>query len=177
MLLCKKLMKLRNMVIPVELVGVPQCDEQVTVRRVHAADDYLIPSMSEALIDAFVDRSSHEDDSGCTALVEGVPNFTEETGLVVAPALCDIENNATVRVRLINLFDNEVSIKQDTSVGIVHNVDSITGMAFPEEDPDEIGNLNYIRRVALPPALLVPDVAEKADLAVPICLPEHVQER
>jgi len=134
----------RGMVIPLINVGKVHC-----IRKAYAADHFVIDGMCEAIIDVLVDRDedapSYEDSR---VLIEAAPSFTEKHSVLVAPTLCDISKDVTARVRLINPYDEPVSIRQDTVVGIVQVVDRETEL-MSEENPDERDNFGSVRRIAL----------------------------
>ena len=97
LMLSKDQMIFRGVEIPLTQIGVP-----VVCRKAYAADDYVVPAMSEAVIDVTVDRNTQTSDvvdDDARVLIEGDPMFVERNALLVAPCLCDIANNVTVKVK------------------------------------------------------------------------------
>jgi hypothetical protein len=80
MLLNQRQIILRDYVIPCILVGVddPPSEEMMNkpFRRAYAADDFVVPAMTEALVDVLVDREIQKNTEGesCT-LMEASTNF------------------------------------------------------------------------------------------------------
>lgn len=139
-LLSKNVMMFRGMSIPLEQIGVPKKS-----RKAYAADDFMVPAMSEAVIDVHIDRIAGVKDD--RVLIEGDPTFLERGSLLVAPSLCDLENNATGKVRVINPFEHDVSIMQDTVVGMLCDTTSEVNELLSEEDPCEKDNFDGVRRI------------------------------
>jgi len=144
-LLSKNEMILKGVTIPLTQIGVPKRS-----RKAYAADDYIIPAMSEAVIDVHVDRlTAVDDEAESRVLIEGDPLFTERSALVVAPCLCDVSCNTTGKVRLMNPFKHDVPIMQDTVVGVLQTVQADVTKLMNEEDPGEKENFDGVRRIAL----------------------------
>ena len=111
------------------------------VRKAYAADHYVIPGMSEAILDLFVDKHGCVDGDN-HILIEGAPQFVENHSVVVAPCLVDAANNATVKVRVLNPFTQAVSVKQDTVVGHVLEINAEVNVIVEEESQEDIENHN-----------------------------------
>ena len=142
-LLSEGVMRLKGEIIPCTQVGVPG-----PIRRVFAADHYLIPGYSEGIIDVFIERS--EVDEGLSTLeylVRPTENFNEKYLLTMPLVLVDASASPTVKVRVLNPSDKEVSINQDVLVGYAELNDSDVKVLFEQEDENEVQNFNSIRRI------------------------------
>ena len=127
-MLSENRMILRGEIIPLEQIGVPR-----VMRKVRAADHFIIQGMSEQVIDVLVDRP--ENDASSRGIVEASPDFTESHAVVVAPTLVDIADQVTVKVRVMNPFTEDVSIRQDTVIGHFEDVHSEPEVAIKGEEP------------------------------------------
>ena len=143
LLLSEGYMILNGIAIPLEQVGMP-----MRVRKAFLADDYVIPGMSEAILDVFVDREECCD-NGDTVIIEPLEQFNEKYSLVMASSLVDVANNTTVKVRVMNPFPNSVSLKQNTVVGSVEKIDDEVETLLDAENTDELNNFSCIRRISL----------------------------
>ena len=145
LLLSEGRMKLRGVSIPLEMVGVAN-----RARRVTLADHYVIPPMTEAVVDVFIDRSEYDEDHHIRQMViEPISNFSKDYSLIMAPTLVDLADNVTVKARLLNPFSESVSINQDAVIGLAEPIDGNVSTLKDFEDGGEIGNDNAIRRIAL----------------------------
>ena len=115
LILSQSIMKLRNEVIPLQQV-------EARLRRVRVADHYIVPGMSEAIIEAFVDPASEDEVAVQPTLVEASSVMSERYGLLMAPSLVDLSSTTTAKVRVLNPFDDEVSLKQDAVLGYAEEV-------------------------------------------------------
>jgi hypothetical protein len=166
----------RGLVIPLINVGKVHC-----VRKAYAADDYVVEGMSEELIDVLVDREeiagSDSDDS--RVMIEVAPSLVEKHHVLVAPTLCDVNRSVTVEVRVFNPFNEPVTIKQDTVVGIVQPVEC-EKVLMAEEDPGERDNHSRVRRVVLDTSgecRVRREVHGKLDLVEPLVeVPAHLRK-
>ena len=138
-------MILKGVSIPVMRVGIVN-----RVRKVYAADHYVIPEMSEAILDVFVeifdDVKNVEQQN---MLIEGTSTLVEDHSLILAPSLVDVANNATVKVRVLNPSNESISIKQDTVVGHAFQIEPHVEVLLSEEDESENTNFDQCRRVKL----------------------------
>jgi hypothetical protein len=143
-LLSKGVIKLHGVSIPCIQIGL----NDDTVRNVKAADDFIIPGNSEAIIDVFVDR--REEDGIAKQhefLIEPSENFTDKYSLIVAPAIVDTKDKVTQKLRVLNPYPTSVPIKQDTCIGQAYRHDGIQMTLFDTEDNEETGNFSQIRRI------------------------------
>ena len=65
----------------------------------------------------------------------------------MAPTLCDINQECTSKVRLLNPFPTAVSIKQDAVVGWAEPIDGTPKALVQEEDANEADNFHQVRRL------------------------------
>ncbi|KAL3858805.1 hypothetical protein ACJMK2_009058 [Sinanodonta woodiana] len=141
-LLSKGVIKLHGVSIPCIQIGL----NDDTVRNVKAADDFIIPENSEAIIDVFVDK--REEDGIATQhefLIEPSENFMDKYSLIVAPAIVDTKDKVTQKLRVLNPYPTSVSINQDTCIGQAYRHDGIQMTLFDTEDNEETGNFNGIK--------------------------------
>ena len=118
-------------------------------RKVTAADHSIIPAQSEAVIDVYVERKEFDDfTSESEYIIEPTEHFKEEYPLQMAAAIVDINQGCTSKVRLLNPFPTEVSIKQNAVLGQAEPIERASGM----QDQQEViigGNYNSIRKIQL----------------------------
>ncbi len=135
---------------------------------VRAADHYLVPSMAEMILDAYVDAPTPEALKSCARLVvEPSPSLAQEYSLAMAPSLVDAASNCTVKVRVMNPTHSAVSLKQDTVIGVANAALAIEKQVVLAEDEAEANNLSCIRR-------LVPRSDTLAEVPVAHCVgPSH----
>ena len=118
LILSQSLMICRGISIPVQQVGT-----RPKIRHARVADHYIIPGMSQMNVDVFVDP----EDENCAAqnlvLVEPKPELAEQYSVVVGRTLLDMSSHATGKVLIMNQFDWPVSLKQDTVVGYVEEIE------------------------------------------------------
>lgn len=88
------------------------------VRRVLAADSYVIPANSEKMIDVFIDRFDSDRDFTCNVFcIEPMKDFNNRFPLLMASCLIDMENKISTKVRVLNPFKTEANIHQDDVIG------------------------------------------------------------
>jgi hypothetical protein len=114
-------MTLQGVTIPLIHIGGPRESISPKSRKVHAADHYIIEGMSEQLIECVPDR--REWDGEDKVIIGASPMFVENHGVDVAPIAVDLSGKPTVKVRVFNPFPDSVSIKQDTVVGEIEELD------------------------------------------------------
>ncbi|KAJ8308315.1 hypothetical protein KUTeg_013189 [Tegillarca granosa] len=90
---------------------------QNKTRKVTVADHIDIPGYSEAVIDVFVEDGDEELDVDENMIIEPVANLSERYSIIMGRVVVDTRNNATVKVRVMNLYPNMVSINQDAVIG------------------------------------------------------------
>ena len=116
--------------------------------RVRTADCYIVPGMSEMLLDAYVDRPNPEVLKQCSPLVvEAAPGLIRRHTLAVAPTLVDAATQVTIKVRVMNPTRTPVSLRQDEVVGQAAEITGESTLVCSVEDECEIGNVKTIRRL------------------------------
>ena len=136
------------LVIDKQEVPIIQVGLNTRVRRVTAADHFVIPAQSKAIIDVFIERKDHDDFSAETDyIIEPTAHFRETYPLQMAPSLTNINNACTSKVRLLNPFPTAVSIKQDAVVGQAEPIDGLPKLVVKQENANEADNYTRIRRL------------------------------
>jgi hypothetical protein len=147
LLLSRSTMIFDNVEIPLKRVGEPYAE----VRRVLAADHFVVPALSECIIDCFVEIDNYGNGSlrQCDSclLIENTETFVEKTGMSVAPCLVNAKDNATVQVRILNPFLEDKSIKQDMTVGLSVPVEPPTQVVAEAENPHLTDDFACARRL------------------------------
>lgn len=136
-------------VIILDGIEVPcfQIGGEDNARKVIAAADTLIPGKSEALLDVYVNRKEDDDyDAEASYLVEPSENFKENYNLVMASTLLDINRSPVCKVRILNPYSNEVTVKQDAVVARAERIEGIVS-TLAEEERKEICDCSTIRRL------------------------------
>ena len=129
-------------------VSINQVGLKNRVRRVTAADHYVIPPQAETVIDVYVERYESDDFSfESTCLIEATEKFKETFPLKMAVTLVDVNKVCTCKVRVLNPFPTAISIKQDTTIGNAEPIDGILHVLFQQEDETEETNFHKVRRV------------------------------
>ena len=124
-----------------------QIGGQIKVRKVRAADHYMIQGKCEQIIDVLVERQMPDYYSDkCEVIIEPSTEFTETYPLLMAPTVVDLNRGATQKVRVLNPFDTEVSIKQDSVVGLAETFSNMKTLV-QTEDETESGNYCSVRRI------------------------------
>ena len=142
-------LKLSEGVLELNGVTIPcvQIAQFETIRKVRAADEFDIPPQSEVLIDVFVDRTNlDENASSQDFLIEPSPQFVEKHPVVMASCLVDISTDVASKVRILNPFDFEVKINQDTVVGTAEWVESKPVVLLAHESHD-FENFDRVKRI------------------------------
>ena len=127
-----------------------KCRRNVTnqIRHVKAADHFIIQGETEQIIDVFIDRTEDDDLlTNTTVLIEPSDNFKEKFPLVMAASLADINGAPTAKVRVMNPFKYDVSIKQDTKIGVAELVTETPITLFENIDQSETTNFQSARRL------------------------------
>lgn len=137
---------LNNITIPCIKVG-----ESDQIRKVTSADQYTIPPRCEALINVYVDRSIEDGTHGESNeyLIEPYSHFMEEYPLMMASCLVETDKNVTNVVRVMNPFDFEVKINQNTVIGVAEKIKEPPIPLLDTEDKNELENFNSVRRIKM----------------------------
>ena len=144
LLMSKGILKMGDKEVPIMQIGIAD-----RTRKVTAADYSIIPAQSETVIDVNVERKECDDFTGESEyIIEPTEHFQEEYPLLMAAAIVDINQGCTSKVRLLNPFPTEVSIKQSAVLGQAEPIERASGM----QDQQEViigGNYNSIRKIQL----------------------------
>ena len=85
----------------------------------------IIPARHEAWIDVIVKNENAEVTKKSQGLVEGLKDFENRTGVLVADCLISV-NDSKSQLRVFNLSDNDIKLFQNTKIGeFFSNDDSI----------------------------------------------------
>jgi hypothetical protein len=86
-------------------------------------------------------------------VIEAIEEFAEEHQLVIAASLVDLKSADTQKVRVMNPLPNDVSIKQDTVVGMADSIGQEMGTVTSAEDDGELTNFCAGRKIKLEPII------------------------
>ncbi len=143
LILSEGLIQLQGVSIPVRQVSATP-----GTLRVRAADHYVVPSMAEMVLDAYVEAPSPQVLRTCSRLVvEPAPTLVRDYRLAMAPTLVDAASNCTVKVRVMNPTYDPVSVKQDTLLGHAGDIVRVEETVLQQEDNGEADNYSCIRRI------------------------------
>ena len=145
LLMSKGVLVINKKEIPIIQVGVTN-----RVRKVTAADHFVIFAQSECIIDVHLERQEY-DDFSCENdyIIEPTKHFQAEHLLWMASTLVDINKACTCKVRVLNPFPIAMSIKQDAVVGKADPIECNPTVITDEEDSCEIENHVAARRIKL----------------------------
>ena len=136
----QNVMVLKNEVISLITIGSSK------TRKVRSADHYVVPAMSEVVVEALVDVGM-ESSGAHDLLIEPDHNWNSEQLAVVAPCLVDVTRRCAVNVWILNPTTNPISVKQDQVLGRAETISDELLTLFESEDPREETNLSHIRRI------------------------------
>ena len=143
LLLSTGVLKIDEQEVPIIQIGINN-----RIRKVTAADHFVIPAQSEAVVDVFVERQEYDDfSSEQDYLIEPTDHFKETYPLQMAPSLANIGRSCSRKVRLLNPFPTAVSIKQDAVVGKAEPLEGEPKVLVPEENSEESDNFHQMRRL------------------------------
>ena len=103
------------------------------IRRITAADHFVVPAYCEKIIDVFVSRLAGDDQQETPVVLEPTSEFHERYGLLMACSLSSLNSRVTHKVRLLNPNMYDISINQDASLGTAEDIDGITFLLNEEE--------------------------------------------
>ena len=139
LLMSKGVMVLNKKEVPMMQVGMSS-----RVRKVTAADHFVIPAQSECIVDVVVERDEYDDFSRENDfLVEPSEHFQEKYPLHMPFTLVNINRTSTCKVRLVNPFQTEISIKRDAVIGRAEPVEGKPVVV--EDNEDETKAVSYTR--------------------------------
>ena len=153
-------------------IGLPD-----SVRKVSVAGEFTIPGLSEAVIDVFVKRTeSDDDDDNASYIIEPTEHFTETYPLQMAATLVNLNTTTTQKVRLLNPFSSQVTIRQDTVIGKAEKIDDTTKLITIMERDTGSDNNNCVRKIQLNKGDT--DILRKVDVSksAEITVPEHLKQ-
>ena len=143
LLMSKGVMVLNKKEVPMMQVGMSS-----RVRKVTAADHFVIPAQSECIIDVVVERHEYDDFSRENDfLVEPSEHFQEEYPLHMPSTLVHINRTSTCKVRLVNPFQTEMSIKRDAVIGRAEPVEGKPVVIGDKEDERKAVSYTRVRWV------------------------------
>ena len=87
------------------------------VYKVTSADTYHIQGNTEQEIEVYIESCPRETGTPTELLIEPSNNFTERYAMMMARSLVDVSTSVTGKVRLMNPFDQEAVIRQDSVLG------------------------------------------------------------
>ena len=144
LLLSKGVLRVHDQEVPIIQVGIKS-----RVRRVTAADHYVIPAQCESVIDVYIERQEYDDFSSENEyLIEPSEHFQETYPLCMAATLVDINNGCTCKVRVLNPFPTAMSIKQDAVLGQAEPIEG-KPRVIAKQESDEEDNFHRARRIDL----------------------------
>ena len=138
-LLSRGVMLLRGIAIPLKQV----CPVS-GVRKVSAVDDYVIPGLSEAVLDGYIERS--EGDRGLM-IVESGGMQGKSSEVIVGPSLVDPDLSCTVKVRVLNPTFDSVVIHHAEVIAQAEEVHSIEDIILEQESELEHRNYRTVRSI------------------------------
>ena len=169
-LLSKGAIVIDGVEIPCMQIGGMQKARKVTV-----AEDFKIPGNSEAVIDVYVERTEADDvDPESRFIVAPTENFGERYQLLMASSLIDVNKAPTSKVRILNPFPTETTIRQDAVIGVAERIESIVSVLQEEEYEEEEENICRIRRLQTGPGSK--EAIVEIDQASGDEVPEHLRE-
>ncbi|CAC5404999.1 unnamed protein product [Mytilus coruscus] len=145
---------LRKGVINLKGVSIPciQVKKSEFIRKVTAADHFIIPGYCEAVIDVCIERNENDELLASKEfIIEPSEEFIANNKIAMAACVVDIKDNVTVKARVLNPRSEEVSIKQDTIIGKASSFLKILSSLKDMENADETENFSAIRRLCYSP--------------------------
>ena len=167
----------RGMIV-LDGVSIPcfQVGRRSRPRRVTVADDVTIPGQTEAVIEVFVEREEFDDLAKQSEyLVEPAQLFKEKYNLVMASTLIDINKSPTCKVRVLNPFPVEATLRQNAYVGTAEQIERIVSVIADSENEGEDGCNECTRRICAAPRKVTDGLNLKVtrDASEPV-IPDHL---
>ena len=175
LLMSKGILLINKQEVPIIQVG-----PNTRIRRVTAADHFIIPPQSEAVVDVYVERQEYDDFSAeQNFIIEPTEHFRVTYPLQMAPSLTSINETCTGKVRILNPFPTAVSIKQDAVLGQAEPIEGTPRVVVHQESAEEADNFDCARRISFQSKSLRPEVkpvrkAGKTNSHVEV--PSHLSE-
>ena len=143
LLMSKGVLKKDKQEVPIIQIGITN-----RIRKVTAADHFVIPAQSKCIIEVYVERQMYDDFSNeKDYIIEPTEHFQMEYPLQMASTLVDINQACTCKVRVLNPFPTAMSIKQYAVICKAEPAEGIPVIVADEESKQEENNFNRIRRV------------------------------
>ena len=120
------------------------------IRNVIVVEDTVIPGNSELILDVHVEKTDLDSwFSEQEFLIEPSLPFMEKSSLVMATCLVDLTDSVTGKVRLMNPYEDDVLIHQNTVIGIAQlNEDEVIPfMTIEENSENEEFRYSRVRRL------------------------------
>ena len=143
-LLSKNKIVLNGVEIPVFQVG-----NEKRARRVVVADDVKLPGQAEALVSVYVERFEEDDRLDADFIIEPTAHFKESYPLHMAGTLVNINRGPTCKVRVLNPFHNEHTLRQDSEIGRAERIVRVVSRITEAEHAEEKMNFESARRVQI----------------------------
>lgn len=144
LMMSKGVLIINKQEVPIIQIGVNS-----RVRKVTAADHFVIPPQSEAVVDVYIEREEYDDFSAeQDYIIEPTEHFRTTYPLQMAPSLANINESCTGKVRLLNPFPTAVSIKQDAVVGRAEPIEGSPKLVVKQENQEEEDNYARARRIS-----------------------------
>ena len=100
------------LIINKQEVLILQVGVNTRMRNVTAADYFVIPLQSEAIVDVYTEHQEYDDFSAeQDYIIEPTEHFRATYPLQMAPSLANVNRSCTRKVRLLNPFPTAVSVK------------------------------------------------------------------
>ncbi|CAC5399769.1 unnamed protein product [Mytilus coruscus] len=102
------------------------------------------------LIDVFIDRFEIDQSSKSQDFVlESNADILQKFPIIMAPTVVNLEKDITCIVRVMNPFDHQFELRQDTVLGEADQLTTETQVLVECEDMEEITNFSSVRRIKL----------------------------
>ncbi|CAC5405010.1 unnamed protein product [Mytilus coruscus] len=137
-------------VINLKGVSIPciQVKKSEIIRKVTAADHFIIPGYCEAVIDVYIERNEKDELLASKEfMIEPSEEFIANNKIAMAACVVDIKDNVTVKAMVLNPSSEEVFIKQDTIIGKASSFLKVLSSLKDMENADETENFSAIRRL------------------------------
>ena len=169
-LLSKNRIELGGVDIPTFQIG---CGKRT--RRVVVADDIRLPGQAEAVVSVFLERFVEDDYQSADFIVEPTDHFKENYPLQMACTLVNANQGPTCKIRILNPFPTEVTLKQDAEIGKAEKIERVVSMITAAEHEQETHSFECLRRVQLNTCVDDETVGPLENLASESDVPVHLK--
>ena len=142
LLMSKGVMVFNNKEVPTIQVGITN-----RVRKVTAADDFVVPAQSDCLIDVNLERKEYDVSRERDYIAEPTEHFQAEYPLLMASTLVDIKEASTCKVGMLNPFPTAIPIKQDAVIGKEQPMASKPRVIGNQRDNSEVETHTTLGRI------------------------------